>query len=195
MMTYMRLPSRSAALQTVLFAVLTALPALAQAAPADAGATADEVMAHAKTQAAAEHKNILLVFGASWCINCRLFDKFLADPAIHPIMDKAFVFVDMNTGEHASDKKHANLPGGEKLQSSLGGKDAGWPYIVMLTPTGKLLADANRPANLGHEGNIGYPAAPYEIDWFIEMLKRSDPALTAQDAATVRDWLTSHKPH
>jgi len=188
----MLLPSRSALLRSVLFVALASLPCVACAAISDAGASADEVMARAKNQAAAEHKNILLMFGASWCVNCRLFDKFLADPAIHPIMDKAFVFVDMNTGESPNDKRHTNLPGGEKLQASLGGKGAGWPYIVMLDPNGKRLADSTRPADRGHGGNIGYPSAPYEIDWFVEMMKTAEPSLSAQDITTLRDWLTAH---
>jgi len=184
--------SRSAILRGTLLVALAYLPSLAFAAVSDDGASADEVMTHAKTQAASEHKNILLIFGASWCVNCRLFDKFLADPAIHPIMDKAFVFVDMNTGESPTDKRHANLPGGEKLQASLGGKRAGWPYIVMLDSNGRLLADSTRPENRGHGGNIGYPAEPYEIDWFIEMMKKAEPSLSTQDTATVRNWLTIH---
>lgn len=183
---------RSAALRTALITTLAAFTTLAHAATPEAGANADEVMTNARTQAAAEHKNILLMFGASWCVNCHRFDKFLADPAIHPIMDKAFLFVDMTTGEKPKDKHHANLPGGEKLQASLGGKEAGWPYFVMLDPTGKPLADSKIPANRAHPGNIGYPASPWEIDWFIEMLKKSDPSLSPQDTATVKSWLTSH---
>jgi thioredoxin-related protein len=185
----MRAVIRSAIFRLVLSTALVAAPSLAHA---DAGATADQVITHAKSEAAAEHKNILLTFGASWCGNCHLFDKFLADPVIHSILAKAFVFADLTTGEHPNDKHHANIPGGEKLQAELGGKTAGWPYIVMLDPEGKLLADSTRPANLGHGGNIGYPVAPYEIDWFMEMLQKSAPSMSGQDTATIRNWLTTH---
>jgi thioredoxin-related protein len=188
------MPSRRTLPSLVFSAALALIPTAAQAAVPETGATAADVMTATEHRAAAEHKNILLTFGASWCGNCRLFDKFLADPTIRPIIDKAFVLADLDTGEHASDTRHANIPGGEKIQNALGGKDAGYPYIVMLDPTGKLLAGSNRPANLAHPGNIGYPVAPWEIDWFLDMLKKSAPTLTPQDTATIRTWLTTHGP-
>ena len=75
---------------------------------------------------------------------------------------------------------------------SLGGKNAGYPYIVMLDPKGNLIADSIRPADQGHGGNIGYPVAPYEIDWFMEMLKKAGPSLSAHDTESIRNWLTTH---
>lgn len=187
----MHLLARSTFLRITLAVALCGCPVMLHASPPDA----DAVMAHARSQAAAEHKNILIAFGASWCGNCRLFDRFLADPSIHPIMDKAFIFVDLNTGERENDPKHANIPGGQKLQASLGGKEAGYPYIAMVDPAGSLLADSTRPASLGHGGNIGYPDASYEIDWFVEMLKKGAPALSAQETASIRNWLTAHSSH
>jgi hypothetical protein len=121
----------------------TTAPAYA-AAPAGE-ANADEVMAGAKTQAAAEHKNILLSFSASWCGNCRLFDAFLADPKIRPILDKAFVFADLDTGERPDDKRHANIPGGREIMDALGGKTAGYPYLVMVDPRGEPIAAPGKP--------------------------------------------------
>jgi thiol-disulfide isomerase/thioredoxin len=177
--------------RTVLSWVLL-LTLLAPALSGSAVPDADSVMAQAKSQAASAHKNILLSFSASWCGNCRLFDKFLADPAIHPILDKAFIFADLDTGEFASDKRHANIPGGEKIEDSLGGKGVGYPYIVMLDPGGKLIVSSIAPASFGPAGNIGYPSAPNEVNWFMEMLKKAAPELSAQETATVRNWLTAH---
>jgi hypothetical protein len=188
----MRIPARFAFLPIVLTAALVLAPTLARSATPDPGANADAVMTQVKRQAASSHKNILLSFGASWCVNCRLFDKFLADPAIHPIIDKAFIYADLNTGERDGDNRHSNIPGGQQLQASLGGKDSGYPYIVMLDPSGKPIVDSIAPAGLGHPGNIGYPAASYEVDWFMEMLKKAAPSLTAEDTATIRAWLTKH---
>ena len=176
----------------ILSATLLAATATAYAAAPTEGKSADEVMTRAEAQAATEHKNILVSFSASWCGNCRLFDTFLADRKVHPIMDKAFVFADLDTGERANDTRHANIPGGPELQAALGGKSAGFPYIVMLDPSGKPIADSQRPAKLAHPGNIGYPDAPWEIDWFMEMLKKAAPSLSSQDTATIRAWLTAH---
>ena len=191
----MSFPTRSSIMtiqKIVLSATLLVATPSAHAAPPAKAGNADEVMTRAKTQAASEHKNILLSFSASWCGNCRLFDAFLADPKIHPIMDKAFVFADLDAGERPNDTRHANIPGGPEIQAALGGKTAGYPYIVMVDPTGKPITDSQRPATVAHPGNIGYPDAPWEIDWFMQMLKKAAPLLSSQETATVRSWLTAH---
>ncbi len=174
----------------VLMLFLAALAPLsfhAQSTPP--GTSASDVMATLETSAAAQQKHILLQFGASWCGNCKLFDRFLEDPVIHPIMSKAFVFGDMATGESAKDKRHSNLPGGVDLQRKLRGDGSGWPYIVMLDEQGKLLASSVRP---GKEGNIGYPASSDEIRWFVTMLRKAAPAMTPQDLKTIQAWLSAH---
>ena len=174
---------------TVLLAAL-----LLSAAPFAAGQSApsaQEIMSRVEAKAVAEHKAILLDFGASWCGNCHLFERFLADPTIHPIIDKHFVTVTLITGEHPGDAKHANTPGGQAFEDSVGGKGTGWPYIVMLDASGKPLADSLRPTASG-KSNIGYPDSPAEVDWFMQMLQKSAPSLSPQDTATVHAWLTAH---
>ena len=171
-----------------LFSLTVTSVALAQSTPA--GKSADEVMAHLESDAASSNKHILLQFGASWCGNCKLFERFLNDPAIHPIMTKAFVFGEMATGEHGPQTRYTNLPGGVALQASLGGKTSGWPYLVMLDEHGTLLATSDRPKS----GNIGYPATPDEIAWFVTMLRKSAPKLSEQELATVQNWLRDHSP-
>jgi thiol-disulfide isomerase/thioredoxin len=166
-----------------------AFPSLAQTPTLP---SAETVLAHAKSTAAAEHKNILLTFSASWCGPCHLFERFLEDPAIHPIMDKAFVLAALDVQEH--DDRHANSPGGETLMASLGGAESGIPFIAMLTPTGKPIVDSLRPDN-GGKSNIGYPAIPVEIDWFMHMLQLAAPSLTPADRATVKQWLDARMSH
>jgi len=178
--------SVSTLLRTALATVLLVTPTFAQSA--STGATADEVMAQLKSEAATQHKNILLMFGASWCGNCHLFDRFLADPTIHPLMDKTFVFADLASGEQKNDKRHANIPGGPELQTSLGGGKAGFPYLVMLDASGAPLANSIAPKT----GNIGYPDSAQEIDWFMEMLKKAAPSLSADEMKTVKKWLRAH---
>jgi thioredoxin-related protein len=153
---------------------------------------ARQIMSQAEATAKAEDKRILLDFGASWCGNCHLFEKFAADPQIHPILDKYFVMVTLITGEHPTDMKHANTPGGPEFEDSIGGKGAGWPYIVILDVSGKPIVDSFRPDPKSGKDNIGYPYARVEVDWFMQMLQKSVPAISAQDAATIHAWLTAH---
>jgi thiol-disulfide isomerase/thioredoxin len=181
--------------RAVFFLALAVIPVLALSTVLNGETNADQVMTRIESQAQAQHKNILLSFGASWCVNCRLFDKFLADSAIKPILEKQFIFADLNTGEVVDTSRHANLPGGQKLQASLGGKDAGYPFLAMVDPNGKLIVNSMRPDRRGNGENIGYPVSAAEIDWFMEMVKRGAPSLSPEDSAVIRYWLTaqSHK--
>jgi thioredoxin-related protein len=188
----MLLPIRSTILRVLLSAALVTTSVLAQSPAANTGTSAEDILSQLKSQASAEHKSILITFGASWCGNCHLFDKFLADPTIHPILDKAFVFADLASGEREGDKHHANTPGAEKLETLLGGKDVGVPFIVMLDASGNSITNSLRPVGHGNSDNIGYPDASYEIDWFIQMLNKAAPTLTLQDSATIRNWLNAH---
>jgi len=176
-------------LRTTLIAAALLLPTALHAEP-----TANDILAQARATAAAQHKNILLVFSASWCGPCHMFKHFLDDPAIAPIMNKAFVITTLDADEHPTDTKHHDTPGAVDLRASLGGSaGVGIPYIVILNPAGHPIINSLRPdpkAPAG--GNIGYPALPAEIDWFMQMLQKSAPTLTPQDTATIHAWLTAH---
>jgi thiol-disulfide isomerase/thioredoxin len=179
-------------LPAVVFTLMPAPRAIAATAP-DGGPSAMAILKSAEAEAHAQHKNILLSFGASWCVNCRLFDQFVADPQIHPILSRAFVFASMDTGEF-SNSKYADTPGGVAYENSIGGRNAGFPFLVMLDADGKPIVDSYRPApgSAGGKDNIGYPVLPAEVDWFVEMLHRAAPQLIAQDLAVVHAWLTAH---
>ncbi|HVT96902.1 MAG TPA: thioredoxin family protein [Acidobacteriaceae bacterium] len=187
---------RSSSRALLLAYVSIVLPLAARAAPPDPGPSAAEILHRVEERAKAEHKNILLDFDASWCGNCKLYDRFREDPQMRPLLSRAFVFATMDTGERSSDTQHADTPGGAAFEDSIGGKDAGWPFLVMLDANGKPLVDSNRPDRTSRSGrsNVGYPAAPEEVDWFIEMLRRGAPSLSQQDLASVHAWLTAHSP-
>ena len=156
--------------------------------------TADSLFAHAKSEATAEHKNVLLVFSASWCGPCKLYQRFLEDPQMKRITEKAFVVLRVDVGERPDDPKHANTAGGEALRSALGAtREPGFPFLVITDENGDRIINSNRDEEAGN--NIGYPALPAEIDWYIEMLKQAAPSLSPEDLAATRTWLQRHSPH
>jgi thiol-disulfide isomerase/thioredoxin len=175
-------------LRITLVAAALILPTILHAEP-----TANDILSGARATATAQHKNILLVFSASWCGPCHMFARFLDDPTIAPIMNKAFVITTLDVGEQPTDTKHHDTPGAVALRAQLGGGTAGYPYLIMLTPAGHPIINSLRPDPTAPAGgNIGYPAVPAEIDWFMQMLQKSAPTLTPQDTATLHNWLTAH---
>ena len=171
-----------------LAAMLTAPALTAQTEPADT------LFAQAKSTAAAQHKNVLLVFSASWCGPCKLYEHFLDDPQMKPITEKAFVVQRIDVGEQPGDTKHADTPGGVALRTALGAAgEPGFPFLVITDANGKPIVNSYRDGNTNQ--NVGYPAIPAEIDWYLKMLQRAAPTLSPSDLAATRTWLNSHSPH
>jgi hypothetical protein len=80
------------------------------------------------------------------------------------------------------------------LRTALGADgEPGFPFIVMTGDSGEPLA--NSYLNGKTDGNVGYPALPLEIDWYVAIMKHAAPALTAQDLKATHEWLQMHSPH
>lgn len=156
-------------------------------------AAADDLFAQARAEAQQQHKHILMVFSASWCGPCKLYERFLDDPQMKAITEKAFIVQRIDVGEMPNDRRHSDTPGGVKLRTALGGvQEPGFPFVVMTDADGKPIVNSYR--NGDPNSNVGYPAVPKEIDWYVEMLKRAAPELQASDLAATRAWLTGHSP-
>jgi len=158
-------------------------------------ASADQVLGNAKAQATQEHKIIFLVFGASWCGPCHQLDDFLADPAMRPVIEKYFVVAKLHVDEKNGKHPELESPGGLDLAGKFGGTNSkgqmnGVPYLVFLSATGEPIVNSNRPvAGTPGGSNIGYPAEPYEIDWFMVMLKKSVPQMSSAESQAIESWL------
>ena len=179
----------------VLIAVLAFAGALAGvfaaiklAAPPE---TADALFARAKARATVEHKNVLLVFSASWCGPCKRYERFLENGEMRAITEKAFVVQRIEVGEHPDDSRHQNTPGGEALLSALGanGKRV-VPFLMITDKNGEPIVNSYR--NGDADDSIGYPVDPSDIDWYCQMLLRAAPNLSVEDLAATDNWLLDH---
>ena len=168
-----------------IMAVVAMFSTIALFAHAEA-ATADQVLAPAKAKAVAEHKAIFLHFGASWCGWCKRLDAFLDRPDIRPAFEKYFIPVKLVVQENDKNKAVEN-PGADALLKKLGGP-AGLPYSVFLDAKGALIVNSKIDGQ-----NIGYPADPNDIDWFIQMMKKAAPNISPDDLKTIETALRSFK--
>lgn len=144
---------------------------------------ADEVLGAATARAKAEQKLVFLHFGAPWCGWCHRLEDWMATPEIAAILSKAFVDVKIDTDRMTG--------GAELLKAHSHGKNGGIPWCEILDAGGKALVNSNAP----NSGNIGFPAQPEEIAWFMTMLTQSGAALSDADRATIeRSLVASQKP-
>ncbi len=146
--------------------------------------TADQVMKSALVQAAKEKKNVILMFHASWCGWCHRMDSSLNDPTVKKFFDDNYVITHLVVDESAANKNLENI-GANELRTKYHGNGTGIPFWLVFDKDGKLLADSKlRTNNEGLEGgnNIGCPANPAEVTYFLEILKKSskltDPQLS-----------------
>ena len=98
---------------------------------ADGGAQISAALA----RAAAEHKRVILDFGANWCIWCRrLHATFEGDPAVSSALARDFVvvMVDVNTRNGPKRNAGVNERYGNPVQHGL-------PVLVVLDSDGRQL--------------------------------------------------------
>jgi thiol:disulfide interchange protein len=135
--------------------------------------------------AAAEHKVVLVKFGASWCVWCRRFDAFLADTGVGPIMAANYVTVSLITQETPANRTLEN-PGSAAMLSAMGGAAAGLPFFFVLDSTGKKIADSNI---MPDGSNVGFPAQREEVAAFDQFLARTAPRITPAERVRIRAYL------
>lgn len=171
-------------LRTSIIATIIALSSLSFAEVK----SADTLMTESFAKAKAEKKTVLMSFHASWCGWCHKFEDFLKRPEVKEIWDKRIVMVWI-TALESPEKKSDENPGWESWMKKVGGENQGIPYMAFFDGNGKMKMTSNRAADKGNAkdkgGNIGYPAAPEEIAWFMKMLKESAPNVTEKERGTI----------
>jgi thioredoxin 1 len=82
-------------------------------------------------KAAAEHKRVIVVFGANWCYDCHVLDKAFHSPELAPVVAASYEVV------------HVDIGKGDKNQDLMTKYDVpmkrGIPGLAVLDPDGKLV--------------------------------------------------------
>ncbi|HEY2721205.1 MAG TPA: thioredoxin family protein [Chitinophagaceae bacterium] len=148
--------------------------------------SADAILQDAMQQAGREKKNVIIIFHASWCGWCHKMDSSINDKTCKRFFEDNYVIRHLVVDE-SKDKKNQENPGANELRAKYHGDDEGIPFWLVFDKDGNLLADSQiRPAgaNAGSKGdNIGCPAAEKEVDYFIEVLKKTSRITEANEAA------------
>ncbi len=111
------------------------------------------------------------------------------NPGHDPAKVMAFLSKHQATAPKAADVVAAAMEQAKKedkrvLDQHAKGKSGGIPWFEFLAPDGTVLATSTAEG-----GNIGFPAKPEEIAWFVGMLKASPRHLTADDIAALEKSL------
>lgn len=145
--------------------------------------SSQELLNAAYKKAAAENKNILLIFHASWCGWCHKMDSSLNDPACKKFFDDHYIITHLTVLESVKMKGQENK-GAEELLKKYKAFDTGIPFWVILDKEGHLLRDSFLKKANGKAAIIGCPASEKEVSAFIEILKATS-AITDQELAII----------
>lgn len=171
----MKLSSFAMALIMVLPMAIKAQPSPPATLTQSAPPTANDILKQAFILAGKEHKNVFVMFHASWCGWCHRMDSSMNDKNCKKFFDDNFVIchlvVDESTG-----KKNLENPGADDMRNKYYGAGQGIPFWLVFDKDWNLLADSKmRAVGQGAESgqNIGCPAVANEVEYFISILKKT----------------------
>jgi hypothetical protein len=98
--------------------------------PPDADAQAE--IKEAEEKAAAQHKRVLLVFGANWCFDCHVLDLAFQRPDLAPVVGAGYEIVHVDIGDDG--KKNNDLA--KQFDVPL---NKGIPALAVIDSDGKLV--------------------------------------------------------
>ena len=111
--------------------LLAGVTIAAEQPPYDEKADAHQQIAAATAEASKAQKNVILIFGANWCPDCRALDAQMHKEELAALIATNYEVVKVDIGRH--DK---NQDVGEKYHVPL---EHGIPALAVLDPGGKLL--------------------------------------------------------
>lgn len=172
-----------------------AVALLAVAVVAASGFAADDarvLISRARDVAAKDNKAVLVVFHASWCGWCKRFEKVLALEDVKPLIEKAYVIVPLTVMEAEQFKADEN-PNGMAVMKELGGENQGIPFFAAIGKDGKMMMNSRGPVEGKESANVGCPASPEEIAYFMKFLEKTAPKITKTERDLIAKRLAEAK--
>ena len=171
------------------FCLVFSLTASAQSKMPAAG-----IMANAYRQATKEHKNIFVIFHASWCVWCHKMDSCISKSSVKNYFDSNYVIVHLTVQEKDSTK---NTPGAFNYLKRFHGEQSGLPFWVITDNRGAWMGDSY----IRKEGqtkdsvgvNMGCPAEDNEVKAFCELLKKTSH-MNEQQLTEIGRLFSQNKP-
>ena len=137
---------------------------------------ADDILNDAYKEATAQHKNVLVIFHASWCGWCHKMDNSINDVSCKNLFDKNYVIVHF-TVEESDNNKALENPGAVDLLVKCKAENAGLPYWLIINKSGDFLADSRVKTAATPSGsfgdNMGCPSTESQVAAFIKILKQT----------------------
>ena len=137
-------------ISALLLSVILSMSAFAAEAPVyDESADAQAQVVQALAKAKAENKQLMIVFGANWCGDCKMLDGEFKKPAMKALLDANYVVVKVDVNRFNKNLEVVK-PYGDVIKKGI-------PSIVIAPPANQLvyatnggeLADARKMGETG----------------------------------------------
>jgi len=147
---------------------------------------ASALLSTAQSTAAAQNKQVLVVFHASWCPDCRHLDRWMARPAVKPIIDSHYVVLWLDEFEKSDSDVPENDGAADMMSRMSNGGADGIPFEAVFDQQGNVAGD---PAITQDGDDYGWPVTDKEMDGFVGALHAATPGLTDTELSTLRSEL------
>ena len=115
---------------------------------------------------------------------CKPYFITMNDAAVKKAFTDNYEIRHITVLENGANKAQEN-PGGADLLAKYHGDQEGIPFWVILNPDGTLLGDSRMKSATGKLANVGCPAQPEEVDYFVGLLQKTS-RMKRSDLDTIR---------